>query len=156
MKNFKTAFTMIELVFVIVILGILSAVAIPKLSAYIEDANLAKAQSAVAAIRVAVNIERQKRILSGNFDDFYLDEAGTGNHVALFDGNATVSILGYPIYSKNATDTSGWMKTTNNAGATIGYTYHLNATTSVAFTYTKSTRIFDCNHSISTCQDMTE
>jgi len=38
----KPAFTMIELIFVIVILGILSAVAIPKLSATRDDAAVTK------------------------------------------------------------------------------------------------------------------
>ena len=38
----KKAFTMIELIFVIVILGVLAAVAIPKLSATRDDARVAK------------------------------------------------------------------------------------------------------------------
>jgi general secretion pathway protein G len=41
-NNFKKAFTMIELIFVIVILGVLSAVAIPKLMATKDDANMVK------------------------------------------------------------------------------------------------------------------
>ncbi|WP_336613757.1 type II secretion system protein [Campylobacter sp. RM12654] len=41
----KKAFTMIELIFVIVILGILAAVAIPKLNATRDDAELAKANT---------------------------------------------------------------------------------------------------------------
>jgi len=41
-KNSKNAFTMIELVFVIVILGILAAVAIPKLAATRGDAEVSK------------------------------------------------------------------------------------------------------------------
>ena len=42
MRTSKTAFTMIELIFVIVILGILAAVAIPKLAATRGDALVAK------------------------------------------------------------------------------------------------------------------
>nr|WP_275754690.1 type II secretion system protein [Sulfurimonas sp. SAG-AH-194-C21] len=42
MKNSKQAFTMIELIFVIVILGILAAVAIPKLAATRDDAEISK------------------------------------------------------------------------------------------------------------------
>ncbi|NLN00193.1 MAG: prepilin-type N-terminal cleavage/methylation domain-containing protein, partial [Campylobacteraceae bacterium] len=47
----RKAFTMVELVFVIVILGILAAVAIPRLAASRDDASLVKAKSDLSAIR---------------------------------------------------------------------------------------------------------
>jgi general secretion pathway protein G len=46
----RSGFTMIELVFVIVILGILASVAIPKLAATRDDANIAKASTEISAI----------------------------------------------------------------------------------------------------------
>ncbi len=64
----KKAFTMVELVFVIVVIGILAGIAIPKFAATRDDAIISRALAAVASMRSAVATERQKRILSGNFD----------------------------------------------------------------------------------------
>ncbi len=65
----KKAFTMIELIFVIVVIGILAAIAVPKMAATRDDAVITKAIATVGAMRSAISTERQKRILRGEFDD---------------------------------------------------------------------------------------
>jgi len=63
----RRAFTMLELTFVIVVIGILSAIAIPKFAATRDDAEISKGRAEVAAMRSAIATTRQKRILRGNF-----------------------------------------------------------------------------------------
>ena len=63
----RKAFTMLELTFVIVVIGILSAIAIPKFAVTRDDAVVSKARSTVAALRSALATERQKNILKGEF-----------------------------------------------------------------------------------------
>jgi prepilin-type N-terminal cleavage/methylation domain-containing protein len=65
----KKAFTILELIFVIVVIGILSAIAIPRFAATRDDAIISRARAAVGAMRSAVATERQKRILKGDFTD---------------------------------------------------------------------------------------
>ena len=60
---------MIELIFVIVVIGILSAVAVPKLAATRDDAEITRARVTVAALRSAIATQRQKNILRGVFTD---------------------------------------------------------------------------------------
>lgn len=62
------AFTVMELIFVIVIIGILSAIAIPKFTETSILAHDAKATSELTTVMSAISTERQKRILKGDFD----------------------------------------------------------------------------------------
>ncbi|CZE49309.1 type II secretion system protein [Campylobacter geochelonis] len=62
----KSAFTMIELVFVIVVLGILAGVAIPKLVVTRDDATVSKLRADIAAIRSGIALQRQQNLMSGN------------------------------------------------------------------------------------------
>ncbi len=147
----KRGFTMIEVVFVIVVLGILAAIAVPKIAATRDDAEVARIRSDVAAIRSSIVNERQIRLFRGHQQYITrLDDGVAANTdgVPLFDTNGTNRLLAYPIMSKFAggnTVSGHWVKTGNNQ-------YRVNAGgTDVDFTYTPGTGIFDCNHTLDDC-----
>ena len=92
----KKAFTMIELIFVIVILGILAAVALPKFASTKKQADIAAGRADVATIRAAIVNERQTQLIIGV--NSYISRLSTG--VAgdnLFTGNGTRTLLLYGI-----------------------------------------------------------
>ena len=94
MQKSKNAFTMIELVFVIVVLGILAAVALPKFAATRNDAVLAKAKADVSAIRSSIVTERQSRLIKG--DSTWITKLSNGGN--LFTGSdSNHTLLSYGI-----------------------------------------------------------
>jgi len=140
----KNGFTMIELIFVIVILGILSAVAIPKFSATRDDAYISKARSDISSIRSAIISERQTRLIKGDYK--YINKLHSSNDV-LFDGNGTdgIELLMYGI---KAEDVDGHWQTSptctdtepdNNCTYTIKILNEDND-----FLYTQSNGKFKC------------
>lgn len=138
----KTAFTMIELIFVIVVLGILAGVALPRLMAPADDARLVKAKADVSAIRSAISLLKNKNILEGKMTNggrpTALDNAATNTeNEELFDGNATIgTLLTYPVYAKAS---GGWKKTASK-------TYSINVLNeNVVFTYDDSDGTFNCD-----------
>lgn len=153
MQNFKSAFTMIEAVFVIVILGILAAIAIPKFTATRTDAVIAKGRSDVASIRTAISTERQKRFMKG--DSSYISKldhqiATPGEGVTIFDNNGTATsiLLTYGITTKN-TD-GGWMKT-----AADTYKYKVVGVQNT-FTYDSVDGTFQCTGGETYCDKLTK
>lgn len=125
----KKAFTLIELVFVIVILGILATVAIPKLIVTRDDAEIAKAKSQIAAVRSGIQLKRNEMILSGQQGYPTNLEYGT----CCFGG-----ILSTRIEERKDDNSYGWKKETDGS-----YTINTNKE-QVKFTYSDSDGSFKC------------
>lgn len=73
----KKAFTMVELIFVIVILGILTMVALPRLVGSKEDAEITRAKAEIAAIRSGIQTYRGANLLSQKPGSGYPDDLKT-------------------------------------------------------------------------------
>ena len=155
MKNLK-AFTMIELVFVIVVLGILAGIAVPKLAATRDDATIAKMRGDIAAIRSGLSLVRSENMMRGVSTwpglEANPDVAGT-----LFEG-----VLQQPIYPMKAGGRNGWALVTNgSANATSTYTanvagksttFNYYPTSALATAKGKNVGSFDCDHRDDLCQ----
>jgi len=169
MNNQKTkgAFTMIELIFIIVIIGILATIAIPRLAATRDDAEITKARTIIASISNAVSIERQKRILRGNFTPiFRLTDTNVldSRIFNVFDATANMVIIdNAPFSCATAADLSCWRETqvgalngAGNAVQTIDqFTYNLPTGGSEVFQLRNNR--FECvNQNSANCRLLTQ
>ncbi len=136
---------MIELIFVIVVIGILASIAMPKLWVTRTDAIIAKGRAEVSTIRSAIATERQKSLLGGN-----------ASYLSTLDSNNSGSITMFGAimqYGQSSSDKPGhWSHT----AGTNTYTYHIDYDKNVTFTYNSTTGMFDCDHTDQNCKDLTE
>lgn len=145
----KKAFTMMELIMVIVIIGILAGIAIPKFAATRSDAEVTKAKTTVASIKASLSTERQLRLLRGDFNAINnLDnDSVASTAISNFSDNAAqaatpalpkTSVLGSTVPSCVGTSRGCWVK--NSA---VSYTYRMpGGTTNVNFALAGGQ--FDC------------
>ena len=150
----KKAFTMVELVFVIVVIGILAAIAVPKFAATRDDATITKTIATIGSVRSAIATERQKRILRGKFTPITSLNSDGGNNVfSKFsdDGDGNIDdVLEYPVTNCTAQGKSKgcW----SESGAI--YTFSMPTSGSVDFNITSSR--FDCDQTNPNCKLLTQ
>lgn len=128
--KFSRAFTMVELIFVIVVLGILAAIALPKFAQTRELADIAKGRGDVATIRAGIVNERQARTIKADF--LWITASNLDGNVS---GKLFAGILTYPM--TNSATASNW------SGGSGTYHYWVGDSDNT-FTYTPADGKFLC------------
>ncbi len=125
----RRAFTVVEVIFVIVVLGILAAVALPKFKAMLGQADISKAKSTIAAVRSGLQVYKNKHILLGQ-SPYPSTLDSDNNH--LFD-----KVLPYAISPSGKP--GGWSKANDR------YIFHVDGSQKLVFKYDSTSGRFLCD-----------
>ncbi|NPA67789.1 MAG: prepilin-type N-terminal cleavage/methylation domain-containing protein [Chlorobi bacterium] len=137
----KKAFTLMEIIFVIVIIGILAGIAIPKLGGTVEQAGIVKIKSEIQAVRSGIHSKMSTSILADSASCPALEGSDNGK---LFD-NVTDGIP--------PSDTSGvvWVKN-DDTNYTVSYN---GKSTDFIYNNTISAKCsFKCDSSDDLCKEV--
>ena len=136
----KKAFSMIELIFVIVILGILAGVAVPKMMGTRTDAYISKAKSQIASIKNGINTSAATSMLSGGCSSRYPDDLNdsqvtasnyTQTGIPLFAGVLKEAII-------SSSGDGGWMMSSSTLNVVFSpeiYTFTIETGRTATFQY---------------------
>ena len=137
----KKGFSLVEIIFVLLILAVITTVAVSKFETTLDKANISKIKSDVLQIRSAINLYKNKLILKKQNET--LDELDD-NDKMLFN-----IILDTPIIASNETKTAQWSKL-----STTTYKVFIDASNSLEFKYDTSASTFDCDMDIQLCKEL--
>ncbi len=140
----KKAFTMVELIFVIIVLGILAAVAVPRFGSTGTKAHIATARSDVASIRSSILSERQSQLIRG-VNSFIPKLSDNDELLFTGDGNGR-TLLTYGIVA--GTSEGKWEKVEDKK-----YKFHLD-NKAIEFDYNSTNGHFECDRDDSTTGEL--
>ena len=109
-KDFKNGFTLIELVIIMVILGVLAAVAVPRLGSTIDSSEAAAEEAVIGNLRSALEVYAMDQVVNNSnksypsnpFDELDKTPEGyTGIGIPDFDGEWVFTSDNYVAHQRN-------------------------------------------------------
>jgi general secretion pathway protein G len=149
MEISKRAFTLLETLFVLLIIAIVSSIAIPKFSTPIKQSSIIKLKSDIYSIRAAI-LEYKSSMIKQNSQDLYPSQLDSA---PLDEVNSTLfnEVLQYPYLS---TDSQTKEKLKWSKSSESSYVFYLNSSESIEFVYNSDGGLFDCDYSLEICQEV--
>jgi general secretion pathway protein G len=147
----KKSFSLIEILFVLILLAIISSIAISKISSNINSSILLKAKSDIALIRSALNDYKNKMILKQQTMDLQtLDDASFNTKSLKLFTNIIDDVV-FISTSNDELKQGLWIKTSNNK-----YMFVLSKEDKIEFSYDSVTNKFECNILDDYCSELIE
>ena len=113
-KKFNEGFTLVELVIIMVILGVLAAVAVPRLGSSIDSSELAAEEAVVGSLRSAVEVWAMDQVVANSTKSYPL------NPFDALDAKSKNDLL----YSKGWWFSGGNVRHTRNDGSEVTWAYN--------------------------------
>jgi len=150
----KKSFSLLEIIFVITLIAIISIIAVPKLFLNITSASYTQVKSDIALIRSAIINNKNKNIISGKGEAF-IDSLDIANinvaYEKLFVGKEGDTLLQYPIVSTSneKRELGKWIKI-----SPYNYKVFIDSKNAIEFIYDSSNGTFDCDFKEDLCKDL--
>ena len=156
----RKAWTMVELIFVIVIIGVLAGIAVPKFSDTKDAATISSAKATIASVQASLSTERQLRVLKGDFKIVNKLNEG-GGAFSTFSGDTpgvSRSVLENTVPLCDTGEKGCWSSVSNASGTTADpsvYTYKM-PDDGAEVTFNLANGRFNCVATDENCKKLTQ
>ena len=137
------SFSLLEILFVIALIGILLVVAIPKMETLFTNTTLNKIKNEILLIREGITLKKNQLILAKSTQKLHTLEE---NEIELF-----YKILQNPIIASEEKKIGSWSKLSSDT-----YRVYLSNQNSVDFIYDNDDYSFECDFNNQLCKELTQ